>query len=1112
MRTFVTLFAFFVIWALTTSGIQAQTIAAADDYYTTTLGTPIFMPVLLNDFSITGYFGEVLITTPPISGAEVVSLPDGVLSYLPAEGFVGEDVFTYTVSNDLGATASAVVYVTVIAGCPDLYAYITTTTPILCNGVCNGSAVLSVWGGTPPYTITWTDFLGTGYVINNLCAGAYTTTVTDATGCSTVSNIYLAEAAPTTVNVSVNPPVIGPGGFALLQATISGGAAPYTYQWSPTTWLVNTSAANPIASPPATTTYVVTVTDSNGCIASGFGIVVVDTGAGAVTANDDYYETPSAGPFTMNVLDNDVYSDTVAPTIIDTPNNGTATASGAFIIYVPNPGFSGYDTLQYIICNAFSVCSTATVVIYVNTGGSGCSSLLAEVSAANTQLCYNTCTGSATVTAWGGTPPYAYTWSNGSTLATAANLCAGTNTVVVTDAAGCTTNQSVIFTETPPLVATAVATPAEITIGQTTQLNAAASGGTPPYSYQWMPSAGLNNPLLPNPIASPNFTTTYLLTVTDANGCTAQYPLVVMVTGGGCDLTPIVNVTMPVCFGECAGSLAASVVGGTPPFTYQWTGPDGFTSTATFITGLCPGIYTLLIADAMGCIINQAYTITALSPLLAISTESTPVQIPAGGSATITSTTTGGTPPYTYLWNTGQTSSSITITDAGTYCISVTDSNGCTDEECRTVTAEPVTPLNAQDDFVYAETGQTLTINPLANDTGTNTLTLLTVLATIDVNVDYENGTITLTAPDEPGAYLITYLITDATGTVATGTITLTVLPPAECVEDCVWPGDANNDGIANNYDVLNLGLAYDFTGTARLDQSIGWYAHSADNWANNFANGLNFKFADCNGNGTINAQDTTAISLNYGLTHGKNTDDTQTGAPLFFSLSNQTGTGVGDTISLWIHLGNAANPVTDFYGIAYTLNYDGAFLQLAHLTLANDAWVGNTANTLLFKKTTSANQTDVALTRTNQTNTSGQGIVGKASFVIIENIDGKNEENLSYTLNFSITSVRCITNAEAEIPVNPENYTLTATTDNTLPSNAFFQTRIYPNPAQNLLHINAPAGAVVQVYNLTGQLICQQQLTTPATTLSVHTWQKGMYLLTISTSAGKKTYKLLVQ
>ena len=121
--------------------------------------------------------------------------------------------------------------------------------------------------------------------------------------------------------------------------------------------------------------------------------------------------------------------------------------------------------------------------------------------------------GQISVSAGGGTPPYAYSWSSGSSQSMISNLSSGAYSVTITDASGCVLTESYYVQEADLLVAT-------VTANQTYILDALANGGTPPYSYQWYSGTLIPGATSDNYIVGSNGT--YYVEVTDANNCIAE--------------------------------------------------------------------------------------------------------------------------------------------------------------------------------------------------------------------------------------------------------------------------------------------------------------------------------------------------------------------------------------------------------------------------------------------------------------------------------------------------------------------------------------------------------------------------------------------------------------
>jgi len=269
-------------------------------------------------------------------------------------------------------------------------------------------------------------------------------------------------------------------------------------------------------------------------------------------------------------------------------------------------------------------------------------------------------------------------------------LSAGTYTVNVTDANGCTVNSAGTVTITQP-AALADGTPvinSNVACfgGDGSATAATPTGGTSPYTYAW--NGGTTSTDAANTALSAG---TYTVNITDAHGCIVNSSSSVTITQpatSSSDGTPTLNFNA-ACFGDDGSATAATPTGGTSPYTYAWNG--GTTSTNATNTALSAGTYTVNVTDANGCMVNSAGTVTITQP--PVLTDGTPTlnsNIACHGSygSATAATPTGGTSPYTYAWNGGATSTDATNTalSAGTYTVNITDANGCMVNSAGTVT------------------------------------------------------------------------------------------------------------------------------------------------------------------------------------------------------------------------------------------------------------------------------------------------------------------------------------------------------------------------------------------------------------------------------------------
>jgi gliding motility-associated-like protein len=292
--------------------------------------------------------------------------------------------------------------------------------------------------------------------------------------------------------------------------------------------------------------------------------------------------------------------------------------------------------------------------------------------------CFQGTLGSLMVTALGGVPPYSYAWKGPNNFSTSVtnpqNLASGTYQVTVNDANGCSiTGSPQTITEPTQLRLTQSPINNVCFQGKTGSISITASGGTAPYGYAW---SGPNN--FSSTVANPQnlVSGTYQVTVIDANGCT---PLV----GPPITITepPVVTINAQIQSESCAdakdGRIELTLSGGTPPYTLTWEHGD----TDALASGLGAGTYRIRVTDQAGCSQVGEYRLLPIPPLsLQTTTTLQATQVPIQISALLQANATGGTPPYTYRWSTGQSTTQITVAQSGVYLIVVKDSRGCTQE------------------------------------------------------------------------------------------------------------------------------------------------------------------------------------------------------------------------------------------------------------------------------------------------------------------------------------------------------------------------------------------------------------------------------------------------
>ena len=689
--------------------VEAITLTEADD---------LLLDIDVTQPSCHGDLGSAVITpsggTPPYEihweGLDPGNLPPGQYEILVTD------------ANDCYAWAEF----TIVE--PDEIELTIETTDVTCYGAMDGTATLTIEGGTPPYDLDWG-----GADPDALDGGTYQVVVTDANDCMAVAEFEIFEPELLTVEAIVTP-IVCYGDLAQVELIIEGGTEPYTIDWDGIT--------DPDAVEPGT--YTIVVTDDNGCMADvtieiegtspieitniavthvacygeETGSIEVDAsgGTGFLTYSLDgenyqfsnVFENLTAGIYTLYVIDELGCEKIVEDIEITQPDELVlnlevthVTCFGAddgIISGTVAGGVSPYDVCLEVGCiddlnipdldfeksSVFEHTGLKpgdyTVVI---TDANGCvvyecvtveepEELVADVEVIQ-PVCHDD-VGQAEITVSGGTAPYQIHWDG----LDPDNLPAGDYNIMVTDANDCAIWVEFTINEAPDeILVTVETTDASCYEAEDGTATLTIEGGVPPYDVDW---AGAD----PDALGAG----TYQVSITDALGCEVWVEVEIFEP----ELLTVEAIITPI---DCYGGLAQVelvIEGGIPPYNIDWNGitdPDAVE----------PGTYTIVVTDDNNCTAETTIEIIEPDPL-SIDGEVQDVLCYGEENGQITITVTGGTEPYSYNWNNGEfTTQNLENIGPGTYTLEVTDANGCTVEETFEVN-EPE-PLTATFDVTH---------------------------------------------------------------------------------------------------------------------------------------------------------------------------------------------------------------------------------------------------------------------------------------------------------------------------------------------------------------------------------------------------------------------------
>ncbi len=491
-------------------------------------------------------------------------------------------------------------------------------------GGCNGSASVNVTGGTAPYQYAWTGGQTT-QTATNLCPGTYTVTVTDGNGCTAQRSVTINSLSCTGFSVAINDVDLTcfQAGNGSAAAVVTGGTAPFTYLW-------NTGAVTPSISGLSAGVYSVTVTDNVNCVQNVDAVVTQPALLQAATAPDNV----TCFGFNNGAIELTVTGGTTPYAFAW--SNGAVTEDLTGL---------GPNTYNVVVTDA-NGCTVNRSAVITEPAQLAASSLNTNVT------CFGGSDGAINLSVTGGLAPYLYSWTGGPATEDRTGLTAGTYAVTIVDQNGCVLNYSTTITQSTVFTPTITAGgPTTFCQGGSVVLTATAGA-----SYLWSNGATTQS-------ITVSASGTFNVTVTTAEGCSGTSSSVPVLVNP--NPTPTATAIGPTTF--CQGGSVQLTTGSFS--SYLWsTG-----ATTQNITVSTAGSYSVTVTNANGCVGASAPVNVTVNP------NPTPTITPGGpttfcqGSSVVLTASASSS----YLWSTGATTQSITVTTAGSFTVTVTNANGC---------------------------------------------------------------------------------------------------------------------------------------------------------------------------------------------------------------------------------------------------------------------------------------------------------------------------------------------------------------------------------------------------------------------------------------------------
>ena len=673
-------------------------------------------------------------------------------------------------------------------------------------------------------------------------------------------------------------------------------------------------------------------------------------------------------------------------------------------------------------------------------------------------------------------------------------------------------------------------------------------------TLQWLPVGGSNtvnnttsNPTTANPTSSQWYTA-----IINDTLCPQTDSIYVTVTTSGIVPTHSNQDTT-----LCAGAPLLLQAGGA--LTYRWTDHLGSilsTDSSFTYTALVSSLVYLHMTGTGGVVYDDTTYITV--PSVSISPVDTTL-FGAGGSVTIVASSA-----VSYQWSVGSTiistGSSVTINATqDTVVVLTANSGSCVIHDfCHIyVIAGPQPFYTNQDTLVCPGASVTLTSHNAASyswtdshgnvlstdssftyianasnfiylhmtdgsghsyfDTTYITVPVLTV-SVVDTTI-YSSVPVTFTAS------AASFYIWTANGANVSSTSSVTITAPRDelitllafnsgCTlyDTChihfmnkVWPGDANSDLVADNNDILAIGMAFGDTGAVRPHTSLVWVGQPVSSWDSTFATGVNCAHADCDGNGVVDYNDTIAVYQNYGLTHAKHNGSRSGQYPIYITTDKQL-YGPTDTIRVQLNLSDGRNLIHKIYGIAYSFDMTSAATgQIISMNQKN-SWL---STGLTFERLSSASSAQLAQCRVSHVDTTGYGTIAEIDILcshISQAID---------SATFMVSNIRAITarGDSVTFSIQPQTVAISQYPLGIEPTDAEHSIELYPNPNTGSFRViqSSAMRTKMTVTDELGRVVYETYLTDRSGSIDIGKVPSGIYTATFTSATSHESRRVVV-
>ncbi len=581
----------------------------------------------------------------------------------------------------------------------------------------------------------------------------------------------------------------------------------------------------------------------------------------------------------------------------------------------------------------------------------------------------------------------------------------------------------------------------------------------PNYTYTWQFDSTLSDLSSASQVVSPKASRTYIVEAKNASGCTS---------------VDSINIIIPEfsvkAFGDttiCSGTTVKLFASSTTNVKFSWSPNAGnldYERDTLYVKPFKTTTYTVTATDRNGCIRKDSVTVRISTTTAYAGND---VIICKNGKGT----TLKGSDGYYYSWintkgDTFSKQAQVFVNPASTeeYYLLTWDSLMCQSSLKKVIVNVAQLPLQIIRDTTICQGDSVM----LWAEGG-------------DIYKWDETASLSAPSSNTPVAF-------PAESTVYTVTVFDTILACSDTKsvnvnvnKDCVWPGDANRDGIVNYLDVLEIGTGFGANGLHRSNSDIKWHSNNVNDWSRQTYNNINYKHLDCNGDGNIDAADNFVIEANYGKTRHSDfkpkASEPANGRKIYFRFSKDT-FYAGDLVEASLHLGTDELPILNAYGVAYQYYfYSNRIVPGTYNFQPVCDAVCNQGDFVLQSFRQAYEITEAAIVRTNKQSTAANGKLADISFILEDSTHNYNREGEWLYLKFSNTKL---------IDQSGKEYLLDAADDSALvlrskytvglneSQSIFSDVLIWPNPATSQVNIQSTKHFFDKVYmvNSLGQVV----------------------------------------